>query len=112
MSNIYKQKLIDTLHEVRPRLSTTHNLEFKSCFGAIAGYLNGSIFISCGKFGLALKLPPKNLEKLFQEEGVKPLQYFKNGHIKKDYAVIPKYILNDKDRFRKLVSISIKFISS
>jgi hypothetical protein len=30
-------------------------LEFKSVFGAVGGYVDGKIFVSCGKFGVALK---------------------------------------------------------
>jgi hypothetical protein len=65
--NPYRDKLESLLKKVRPRLSSTHNLEFKKCFGAVAGYVNGNIFISCGKFGVALKLPPEALAMLFKE---------------------------------------------
>ena len=81
--NPYRDKLESLLKKVRPRLSSTHNLEFKKCFGAVAGYVNGNIFISCGKFGVALKLPPEALAMLFKEKGVKLLKYFPNGHVKK-----------------------------
>jgi hypothetical protein len=67
--NPYRDKLESLLKKVRPRLSSTHNLEFKKCFGAVAGYVNGNIFISCGKFGVALKLPPEALAMLFKEKG-------------------------------------------
>lgn len=40
----YQNKLEHLLKKVRPRLSSTHNLEFKPCFGAIAGYVNRNIF--------------------------------------------------------------------
>ena len=33
--NPYRDKLESLLKKVRPRLSSTHNLEFKKCFGAI-----------------------------------------------------------------------------
>ncbi|MBI3605278.1 MAG: TfoX/Sxy family protein [Nitrospirae bacterium] len=89
----------------------THQLEFKNCFGAIAGYVDGRIFVSCGKFGVALRLPPENLESLFKEKGVKPLKYFPNGHIKKEYAVLPQQIIEDEQRFKKLINKSIKFVS-
>jgi hypothetical protein len=34
-----------------------YDLEFKNCFGAVADYVDGRIFCSCGKFGQALRLP-------------------------------------------------------
>ena len=106
--NPFREKLESLLQKVRPRLSSTHNLEFKKCFGAVTGYVNGNIFISCGKFGVALKLPAKTLEKLFEDGEVKPLKYFPNGHVKKEYAVLSKHMLNDLSRLKKLVDNSIK----
>ena len=107
--NPYYNQLESLLKKVRPRLSSTHNLEFKKCFGAVAGYVNGNIFISCGKFGVALKLPPEALAMLFKKKGVKLLKYFPNGHVKKDYAVLSKRILDESSRLKKLVGKSIKF---
>ena len=43
--------------------------------------------------------------------GVKQLKYFPNGHVKKEYAVIPKRILEDPIRLKKLVDQSIRFVS-
>jgi TfoX/Sxy family transcriptional regulator of competence genes len=60
---------------------------------------------------VALRLPEKTLSELFQEKGVKKLKYFPNGHIKKEYAVIPKRILEDPARFKNLVDQSIHFVS-
>jgi len=104
----YRDKLEAILKQVRPRLASTYKLEFKNSFGAVAGYVDGNIFCSCGKFGLALRLPEKTLAELFQEKGVKKLKYFPNGHVKKEYAVIPKRILEDPARFKKLVDQSIQ----
>ena len=102
-------KLTNLLKQVRPRLASTRNLEFKNCFGAVAGYVDGKIFCSCGKFGLALRLPQKTLEELFQEKGVKKLKYFPNGHVKKEYAILPQRILKDPARFKKLVDQSVRY---
>ena len=101
--------MIKLLKQARPRLNTAHQLEFKNCFGAIAGYVNGHIFISCGKFGVALRLPPETLDILFQEKGVKHLKYFPNGHIKKEYAILPKRMVENELQFKKLVDKSIKY---
>lgn len=83
----------------------------QGCFGAIAGYVNGHIFISCGKFGVALRLPPETLKSLFKERGVKHLKYFPKGHIKREYAVLPKRILEDKKQLRELIDQSMELIS-
>lgn len=109
MTRQYKDNLLNILLGVRPRLATTHSLEFKNSFGAVAGYLDGNIFIVNGKFGLALKLPPKTIEKLFHEKDAFPFRYFKKGHVKKDYSLISRCILNDKVQLKKLINKSIKF---
>ena len=108
MDNKYLDTLEKLLKHVRPKLPTTHKLEFKNCFGAIAGYINGNIFVSCGKFGVALKLPPETLAGLFREKGVLHLKYFPNGHIKKEYAVISQRIIDKKYYFKRLLDKSIK----
>ena len=107
MNDKYLNRLTALLKQVRPRLGTTHRLEFKNVFGAVGGYVNGRIFISCGTFGIALKLPPEILEALFKDKDVTHLKYFRSGHIKKEYAVLPKRILNNKRMLGKLVDQSI-----
>ena len=68
--------------------------------------------MSCGKFGVALRLPPETLESVFKEEGVEPLKYFPKGHIKKEYAMLPRQILDDKDQFKGLLDKSIRYASA
>lgn len=111
MQNKYQERLAKVLKLVRPRLSITRHLEFKNCFGAVVGYVDGRIFSSCGKFGLALRLPEKTLAELFQDKGVKKLKYFPKGHIKKGYAVIPQRMVADRNRLKKLVDQSIRYAS-
>ena len=103
MTSRYFEKTATLVAQTRPRLAVTHRLEFKNCFGAVAGYVNDCIFISCGRFGVALRLPPSTLEELSKEKDVKPLKYFPNGHAKKEYAVVPDRIVEDKHRFKKLL---------
>ena len=109
MKNNYLDKLTALLKQTRPRLVSTHKLEFKNVFGAVGGYVGGNIFISCGKFGVALRLPSETLESVFKEKGVKHLKYFPKGHVKKEYAVLPRRILENKKQFRKLVDKSIVY---
>ena len=108
MENRYLEEITTLLKQARPKLSTTHQLKFKNVFGAVGGYVNRKIFISCGKFGIALKLPQETLDELFKEKDVKHLKYFPRGHIKKDYAVLPKRILENKRQFQKLIRKSIQ----
>jgi len=109
-TNDYLEEITKLLERVRPKLAAEHRLELKRVFGAVGGYVNGNIFISCGKFGIALRLPPKILDRLFREIDVAPLRYFAKGHIKKQYAVIPQRLLKDKREFGKLLDESISFL--
>src|SRR3990172_1419798 len=112
MKNNYRAKIAELLLRAYPKLAATHQLEFKNVFGAVGGYLNGRIFASCGKFGFALRLPPETLCALFREKEASPLKYFPNGHVKKEYAVLHKLILEDTGRLRKLVQESVLYTQS
>ena len=67
MTNDDLDRLTRLLKQARPGLASTHALGFKNVFGAVAGYVNGAIFISSGRFGIALRLPPDALQKLRKE---------------------------------------------
>ncbi len=112
MKNKYFDEVTKLLTQAHPELATIYRLDFKNVFGAVCGYVDEHIFISYGKFGVALRLPLEILNTLFQAKDVKHLKYFPNGHIKKEYAVIPKRILKDNREFRKLLDKSIKYVLS
>lgn len=112
MKKNYRDEITQLLKHTRPRLDDQHQLEFKNVFGAVGAYVNGRIFASCGKFGIALRLPPDTLDALFQEKEAKRLKYFPNGHVKKEYAVLSKQMLENKHQLKKLVSESIKCVLS
>ncbi len=108
----FHKNLTNLLKQARPRLAIVYRLEFKRCFGAVAGYVDSHIFISYGKFGVALRLPLGTLDSIFKEKGVKHLKYFPKGHVKKEYAVLPQKIIENKRRFRELLDKSIKYALS
>lgn len=112
IKNQYLEKIKKLLKSARSKLSTTYEIQFKNVFGAVGGYVNRHIFISCGSFGFALRLPPEVLKKLFKEKDVKHLKYFPRGHIKKEYAVLPQQIIENKRQFRRLLDKSVKYALS
>lgn len=105
-----EKEITALLNKTNPNLFTTRTLKFKNVFGATGGYVNNKIFISCGKFGIALKLPRKVLDTLFLEKDIRHLKYFPAGHVKKEYAVLSKQVLGNKHQLKKLVDESIKFV--
>lgn len=107
--NNYFNKVVALLNQTQPKLATQHNLEFKNVFGAVGGYVNNRIFISSGKFGVALKLPKEVLDGLFTKKNVKRLKYFSNGHVKKGYVILPMRILENKLQLKNLIDKSIQY---
>ena len=110
MVNHYRDRLTMLLEQVHPRLALEHQLEFKNLFGAVAGYVGGRVFISCGKFGVALRLPADLLEDLLKETDVERLKYFPNGHVKREYAVVPERIIGDNQYWSKLIGESVNYV--
>jgi hypothetical protein len=108
----YLSRLETLLKQSDPRLLVTHQVEFKNFFGAVTGYVDGHIFVSCGKFGVALRLPPENLAELFREDDVSRLRYFPKGHVKRAYAVVPQRMMDDRGRFTRLVETSVQYALS
>ena len=112
MKNEYLDEVTELLKQTSPKLAVRYRLEFKHSFGAIAGYVNGQIFISYGKFGVALKLPSEILTVLFKDKVIVHLKYFQKGYVKKEYAVLSKQIIEDQHRFKELLDKSIKYVLS
>ena len=107
----YKEQLQKILSGAYPQIEKRYKLEFKNCFGAMAGYADGNIFCSYGKFGFALKLPLEDVRRLLKEEA-EPLKYFLNGHVKKDYAVLPEAMINNEKQLNKFIGVSITFVTT
>ena len=104
----YKESLQKILQESYPVIIEANVVTYKNVFGAIAGYVDGNIFSSLGKFGFALKLPKPELTELLKV-GCKPLKYFPKGNIKKDYVIISNSILENKAKIQLLIKKSVKF---
>lgn len=109
MQNHYAEQLIELLRQRRPELDSRCRLEFKNAFGAVGGYIEGRIFVVCGRFGLALKLPPDIRDALFKNKVAARFRYFPNGHIKKEYALLAQLVLDDRRQLNELIDASIAY---
>ena len=112
MKTSYLDELRKLLEQARPELASSDGLAYKNVFGAVAGYVGGNIFITCGTFGVALKLPSVTLDQLLKEKDVEPLRYFPKGHIKKEYAVLPERMLADERLLKELLDKSIRYVNA
>lgn len=106
----YSSVLTGYIRRWRPTLLSDDRFEVKSCFGAKAGYWASKIFVSCGAFGLALKLPSKTIDNLFRNREAVPLKYFERGHIKRGYAVVAPSVLANDSRMRYLFALSLRSV--
>ena len=110
MNAEYLEELTSLLEQARPGIVETLGLEFKGVFGAVGGYVGDSIFITCGRFGVAVRLSPDALERVFEQDGVEQLRYFPKGHIKREYAVLPGWLLEDSAHFGSIVDDSVAYV--
>ncbi len=94
----------------RAKLGPHYEISYKSVFGAVAAYADGKIFITYGKFGVALKLPADVCQSLINEDACGPLKYFEKGHVKKNYVVLSRSILDDQSRLDALLRQSVTFV--
>lgn len=108
MKNEYRIRLERLVQ--RAGLESRYDITFKFVFGAVAAYANGQIFASCGKFGVALKLPGEICASLFDRGLASPLKYFESGHVKKNYVVLGETIRADQKRVTRLTGQSAEFV--
>ncbi len=102
----YQEKLKSLLQPVARALPPEVGLEIKPFFGGAAAYANGRICISLTPVGLAMKLPAHERSQLM-DEGAKPLRYFPNAPVKKQYVLVPADFLDGGDRLKTWARRSI-----
>ena len=87
-------------------------LECKYFFSGAAVYADERICVSLTSVGFAIKLPEASRNALMNDLGAKPLRYFPNGPIKKDYVVLPQEMLKDVRALRRWAKVSIEYVLS
>ncbi len=93
-------------------LPATCQISYKSVFGAVGAYANGQIFMSCGTFGVAVKLADDTCALLMAEGAGRPLKYFEKGHVKRNYVVLASATLKDRTLTQNLLRQSAAFVQS
>ncbi len=102
----YQEKLKSLLQPVARALPPEIGLEIKPFFGGAAAYANGRICISLTPVGLAMKLPESDRTQLL-DAGGKPLRYFPNAPVKKQYVLVPAEFLDGGERLKTWARRSI-----
>ena len=108
MAQPYLQNLTDLLTQAAPRPRPKAAIACKHFFSGAAAYADERIFMSWTPVGLALKLPEVACAEL-RTAGAKPLRYFPEGPIKKDYVVVPARLARDAAALRPWIARGIAF---
>ena len=111
MVQVYVEQLTDLMKQAASRKHRDVRLEIKHFFSGAAVYANGAICITLTPVGFALKLPPERRTTLLEKHGATPLRYFPKAPIKKDYAVLPATIMDDRKALRGWVAKSIDYVA-
>lgn len=109
MAIIYLERLADLLQHTMPEEGRGVKLECRHFFSGAAVYADGRICLSLTPVGFALKLPGASRMALLRKKGAKPLRYFPQGPIKREYVVVPNAMLNDRRSLRHWLKISIEY---
>jgi TfoX/Sxy family transcriptional regulator of competence genes len=109
MAKKYLEQLTALMREATSAKVRHTTLECKHFFSGAAVYANGRICMSLTPVGFAIKLPEESRNMLMKQKGTKPLRYFPEGPIKKDYVVLPKTMLKDVKTLRRWVAVSIEY---
>lgn len=110
MAKEYLEKLSEIMKQPVDSRFGKVKFECKHFFSGAAVYADGRICISLTPAGFAIKLPEEQRKLLLQEKGTKSLRYFPKGPIKKDYVVLPNYMLTDKKRLRSWIKLTAEYV--
>ena len=108
MAKEYLERLSELMKRTALGRFRNVKLDIKHFFSGAAVYANGRICMTLTPVGFAIKLPEKPRNILMKQKGAKPLRYFPKGHIKKDYVILPKSMLNDMKTLRRWTKISVE----
>ena len=109
MAKEYLEKLTVLFEGLSSNKIKNSDFIIKHFFSGAAVYISGKICICLTPVGLAMKLSEVSRQELMKKKGTKPLRYFPQGHIKKEYVVLSKGMIDDKTLLRRLIIESFAY---
>lgn len=109
MAKIFLDQLARMIDRVTSGRIGDVTVECKHFFSGAAVYANGRICASLTPAGFAIKLPKESRDVLSKRRGVKPLRYFAQGPVKKEYLVLSQALIRDRSALRELFEISVAY---
>lgn len=108
----YLDELSTIVNEVLSEDISKTNLQFKHFFTGAAVYANNKIFCTYTPSGIAVKIPSNERTKLIASNKGSELRYFANAPIKKDYIVLSKEIVEDRDELNYWIHKAFNYVIS
>jgi TfoX/Sxy family transcriptional regulator of competence genes len=110
MAKIFLDQLTRMIYRATSGRIDGVSVECRHFFSGAAVYANGRICASLTPAGFAIKLPKESRDILRKRRGVKPLKYFAKGPVKKEYLVLPKGLICNRNSLRRLLEISVAYV--
>ena len=110
MAKKYLQPLSEIVREATRHRSDEVSPECKHFFSGAAACVDGAMCISYSPAGFALKLSQSDRDTLLAEHGAKPLQYFQNSPVKREYVVVAGNWLDDRATLHHWINASIDYV--
>ncbi len=111
MAKKYLERLSAEVHRATPESVRGVELECKHFFSGAALYANGKICASLTPVGFAIKLPGHLRARLLEQRRARPLRYFANAPVKKEYVVLVRAIVGNPAELSRWLTISIKHVA-
>ena len=109
MATKYLQPLAKIVEEAVACRSDAIEPVCKHFFSGATVSVNRNTCISFSPAGFAIKLPKKDRDQLMSKHDAKPLRYFENSPVKREYVVLPDPWLDDKEVLHRWINASIDF---
>ena len=87
MAREYLAKLSQLVLRLDVEKAAGARIEVRHLFTGAAVYVNGVVCASWSPVGLAFRLPENEVTALIARGRARPLKYFRDGHVKKGYAL-------------------------
>lgn len=109
MAEPYLELLTIKIGTLELRTSDELVLECKHFFSGAALYANGKICASLTPAGFGLKVPVEVRERMIAVGDGSALRYFEKAPVKKDYVALSPAIVDDPERLKPLLDLSIAY---
>jgi len=107
MAEPYRERLVIMLRVIRLSKARGVRLECRHFFSGAALYANGIICASLTPVGFAL--PEESRAALLRQRRARPLRYFKEGPVKKEYVVLSAATASEPAAIATLLRESIRY---